>query len=168
MNKPLIISRPELQSPQQKYFFSLLTLAFWLIWFYLWLPLVSLVAWMMGFEFFYEHMIRLNGVFGLLDVIGWYGLVVAISALGLLLWSAYNLSRFQGRDKRKHSAVVTVAQLAESFCIEETAARLCQEEKRVTIDIDRNGIIHSINDRPQINTCQAQVDAQSVARNGAG
>lgn len=168
MKKPLIINRPELQSPQQKYFYSLLTLTFWLIWFYLWLPLISLVAWLMGFEFFYEHMIRLNGMFGLLDVIGWYGLIVAISALGLVLWSAYNLSRFQGKDKRRRSAMVTVAQMAESFCIEETAARLCQEEKRVVIDIDRNGIIHSINGCPQINICQIQAEAQSVARNGAG
>lgn len=166
MNKSLIIERPELQTPQQRYIFSFLTLIFWIIWFYLWLPLLSLFAWLLGFEYFYESMIRLNGFQGLLDLIGWYGIVIAASAVILVFWSAYNLSRFQGKNKRTTNIRVSGEQMAGFFHIKESAVQTCQHEKRVVIDFNQNGSILSINDQLQGDTRQAE--AQSVARNGAG
>ena len=130
--------------------------------------MLSLFAWLLGFEFFYESMIRLNGFQGLLDLIGWYGLVVGASALLLVVWSAYNLSRFQGKNKRTNSIRVTNEQMAGFFHIEESAVRLCQHEKRVVLEFDQHGSIQSINEQPQINIGQAQAVAQSVARDGAG
>ena len=168
MNKSLIIERPELQTPQQRYIFSLLTLAFWGIWFYLWLPLLSLFAWLLGFEFFYESMIRQNGFESLLALVGWYGLVVGASALMLVLWSAYNLTRFQGKNKRTTNISVTSEQMAGFFQIEESAVQLCQQEKRVAFEFDQDGSIRSINDLPQHDAGQAQADAQIVALDGAG
>jgi len=168
MNKSLIIDRPELQTPQQRYIFSLLTLAFWIIWFYLWLPLVSLFAWLLGFELFYESMIRLNGLEGLLDLVGWYGLVIGASALLLVLWSAYNLSRFQGKNKRTTSVRITEEQMAGFFQIEKSAIQTCRHEKRVVFEFDQDGSILAVNDQPQGNISQSQAEAQSMARHGAG
>ena len=168
MNKSLIIDRPELQTPQQRYIFSMLTLVFWIIWFYLWLPLLSLFAWLLGFEYFYENMIRLNGLEGLLDLIGWYGLVIGASALLLVFWSAYNLSRFQGKNKRTTSIRVTEEQMAEFFHIDKSGLQICHHEKRIVFEFGQDGSILDINGQPQGNISQSQAEAQSVARHGAG
>jgi len=168
MNKSLIIDRPELQTPQQRYIFSFLTLTFWVIWFYLWLPLLSFFAWLLGFKFFYENMIQLNGLEGLLELIGWYGLVIGASALILVFWSGYNLFRFQGKNKRTTSIRVTEEQMAGFFHIEKSALQSCRQEKCIIIEFDQDAAILSINDQPQGSISQSQAEAHSVARHGDG
>lgn len=101
---PLIIERPDLQVWQQKAMFSVLTAAFWVGWFVLWLPLVTLVAW---FFFGYKiqiHMIELDGyrAFGQLLVV--YAGVVLVMGGGLILWAKYNHLRFRGMDRRQSLA----------------------------------------------------------------
>lgn len=149
MTNPLIIEKPELQSTKQKFFFSLITLVFWVVWFYIWLPVVSLIAWLLGIDFFYEHMIILKGFEGLLSVIGWYATVIALSALTLVAWSAYNLFRFRNKNRRTSFAAVTAEELATDFELDAEAIRLCHEEKRVVISLGQDGQLIVSNQPPQ-------------------
>jgi len=149
MTNPLIIDKPELQSPQQKYFFSTLTFIFWIVWFYLWLPILSLIAWLLGIDFFYENMIILGGVEGLMSVIGWYSLVIALSALTLVAWSAYNIFRFRNKNRRQSIKLVSKQDMATYFNIDEQSVDVCTNERRIVIENDLEGKIVSINGAPQ-------------------
>lgn len=147
MNKPLIINRPDLQTLRQQYTFALLTFLFWVAWFYLWLPLISLLAWLFGIEIFYEHMVVLEGLTGFVGMLDWY--VLVISALGtvLLCWSWYNLFRFRGKNKRVRKETVSDRQLAGFFNIDIQSLEACRLAQRIEINYDANGQI-------RIKTCR--------------
>ena len=49
----LIIEAPGLQSLKHRFSSSLFTFFFWAAWFYLWQPIISILAWAFGFKFFY-------------------------------------------------------------------------------------------------------------------
>ncbi|HEV8078806.1 MAG TPA: poly-beta-1,6-N-acetyl-D-glucosamine biosynthesis protein PgaD, partial [Marinobacter sp.] len=50
MKTPLIIERPELQTPTRKTLSSVITFLAWTLWIYLWLPLLSIIAWGAGIQ----------------------------------------------------------------------------------------------------------------------
>lgn len=107
MSHDLIIDTPGLQELKRRYGYGLATLVMWIVWLYLWLPLVSLLAWIAGVELFYEHMIKLGGYQGLLAQLHWYIMaVIGISVLWVY-WVEFNRRRFQGRDRRNRVAQVS-------------------------------------------------------------
>ena len=144
MKNPLIISRPDLQTLRQKYAFAFLTFLFWLIWFYLWLPLISLLAWLFGVEIIYEHMIVLEGFYGLVDLLGWYLSVILLIGLTLLCWSRYNLTRFRGRSKRTHVDTVSGHQLADFFNVDRQSVDASRHARTIYVSHDANGQIDHI------------------------
>ena len=97
----LIIETPGLQNLKQRFGHSMFTLAFWLFWFYLWQPVISIVAWAFGVRFFHENMIGLGGLQGFLSLLGGYALVVGSIALIFFGWAAYNNFRFRHRSRRE-------------------------------------------------------------------
>jgi biofilm PGA synthesis protein PgaD len=107
--RPLIIERPDLQSPSQRVVSTALTLFFWAIWVYLWLPLIGLLGWVFGVDRFYTEMIRLEGYRGVIDLVAFFGLVVTGIVGVLFAWALYNLARFRGRERRRAAAPLTLA-----------------------------------------------------------
>jgi len=144
MKRPLIIERPDLQSLRQRYAYAMLTLLFWILWFYLWIPLVSLVAWLFGFQLFYEQMIVLEGLQGVLDLAGWYGLVIALLGCSLLSWALYNQLRFRGREKRHYQERIKAQDLAAFYQIDPALIPRIQRAKRIIINHDQHGHIQAI------------------------
>jgi biofilm PGA synthesis protein PgaD len=115
MKNPLIIDRPDLQDWRQKAFFGALTATFWVIWFLLWLPLVTLLAWLFfGFQFQFQFIDR-EGYLGLLSLLSTYALVVLVMGGSLIIWAKYNHLRFRGVDRRKGFVEPTVIELAAHF-----------------------------------------------------
>ncbi|MGD8514400.1 MAG: poly-beta-1,6-N-acetyl-D-glucosamine biosynthesis protein PgaD [Granulosicoccaceae bacterium] len=114
----LIIETPHLQNLRQRYGFATLTLVFWMLWLYLWLPMISLVAWLFGINVFYYHMIELGGYLGFLKLLGWYTVTVLAIAVVYGSWMLVNIFRFRGKDKRRPVEHVTDAQVAEFFRLE--------------------------------------------------
>lgn len=111
--RPLIIERPDLQSPPQRVVSAGLTVFFWALWAYLWLPVFALLGWAFGVSRFYDEMFARSGGQAVLELIGWYGLVIAVLAGSLVGWALYNIARFRGGDRRTAAATVAVAQVAE-------------------------------------------------------
>ena len=144
MKNPLIISRPDLQTLRQKYAFAFLTFLFWLIWFYLWLPLISLLAWLFGVEIIYEHMVVLQGFHGLIDLLGWYMLVILLMGTVLLCWSWYNLRRFRGKSKRLHVDTVSTRQLAEFFNVDTHSIDAGRQARTIYVSHGATGHIDKI------------------------
>ncbi|MDB5850870.1 MAG: poly-beta,6-N-acetyl-D-glucosamine biosynthesis protein PgaD [Rhodoferax sp.] len=101
MKRPLIIERPDLQDWQQKAVFGALTAVFWVIWVFLWMPLITLIGWFFfGYQFHLE-MVELNGYARFLNVLVVYAIVIGSMGGGLMLWALYNDIRFRGIDRRK-------------------------------------------------------------------
>ena len=97
----LIIDRPDLQSLRQRYATSFITFAFWVLWFYIWLPMLSLIAWGLGIKLFYEEMIARGGYEQFIESALFYFLTVLLIAVIFLTWAGYNLYRFRGKSRRK-------------------------------------------------------------------
>jgi biofilm PGA synthesis protein PgaD len=87
----------------------------WLVYSYLWAPLISLVAWLLGFEFAYDVMVRAGGFETLKEVIRFYLIVVAIIFVVVAGWSTINRRRFARHDRRQTIDSVPDTEIAAYF-----------------------------------------------------
>jgi len=99
--KSPLIERPDLQSTRQRTLYGALTLAFWAFWFYLWLPLFALLAWMLGLQQAFKYMVVLGGYHDVIRLLGLYSLIILLHGGGLVLWAIYNIIRFHGVERRR-------------------------------------------------------------------
>jgi biofilm PGA synthesis protein PgaD len=114
----LIIEHPEWQTPRQRILLGFLTLVFWMAWFYLWIPFISLLAWIFGIRIFQYHMIELEGYKGLVELLGWYGLVIFLLGGSLIAWATYNIQRFNKVARRNPRPVVSIEMQAMHFNVD--------------------------------------------------
>ncbi|MEK6776437.1 MAG: poly-beta-1,6-N-acetyl-D-glucosamine biosynthesis protein PgaD [bacterium] len=135
----LIIDQPSLQSLWQEYSYAFCTFIVWVAWIYLWLPLISLVAWLLGIRFYYEHMIVLGGYLGFLKVMGLYALIIFILGIALVFWALVNQIRFRGKDRRKTVYATKEEEVINFFGISRDDLRIAQKAKRLTISFNGEG-----------------------------
>lgn len=110
----LIINRPELQRRGQRALHGTLTALAWMVWGYLWLPLITLVAWYFGVRSFITEIVIPDRSTLVLTAIVYF-IVIAVLGGSLLLWSRYNLQRFRDRSRRSASPPVTPEETMEWF-----------------------------------------------------
>ncbi len=135
---PEIIYRPDLQPRGQKTLFGAITMGAWAVWVYLFLPLLSLLAWAMGFDIFGRYMLQAEGPGYLITLTG-YAVVVAIAALIILGWSRYQYWRFAGRDRRQSSSRVTDSMTCERFHISPADLKRIHDSRVVVLYLDEQG-----------------------------
>ena len=109
------IDAPELMTRRQRARDTVVTAAMWAFYLYLWLPLLSLFAWLLGFEFAYAVMVTAGGAERLMSVLGSYSLVVALILSVVTMWSVSNRVRFKNKNRRKGTRAVTEREIAEHF-----------------------------------------------------
>lgn len=142
--KRVIIERPDLQSPLQRAAAGGITFVFWVFWIYLWLPLISLVAWLIGVKLFRENIIDNDGYKALLHDVGWYALIIALIAVVQISWGRYNLLRFRDNELRKSTIPVDLATHARAFKVDPQALRQWQAAKIMVIRHDPRGDITAV------------------------
>ena len=113
--RKLHINMPKLLPRRRRVADAVLTALMWAFYSYLWAPLISLVAWLLGFEFAYDVLVRAGGLELLKDVILFYGTTVTIIFIVVSGWSIINRSRFAHRNRRKAIQTVTEEEIRE-FC----------------------------------------------------
>ncbi len=138
---PLVIEAPNLQNLKQKYSFSFITFLFWLLWFYLWNPLISLLAWFFGWRVFYDNMILLGGWPGLMEKLNAYAITLLGMAIVFFGWAFYNNARFYNRKRRGKIWKVNTMNLSEEFSITHEEVLTCKSAKRIVINFDPGGQI---------------------------
>ncbi len=141
---PFIISRPDLQTLRQRFGYSFLTFLFWLVWFYLWIPLLSLVGWIFGIDLFYDEMIMREGLQSLIELLGWYSLVIFFISATLGVWALINLLRFRGHERRGERSIVEDIALANDFGVTSEQVVSWRGCKRLVISHDINGNITDV------------------------
>lgn len=139
---PDIINRPDLQSRWQRGWFAALAAAGWLIWLYLFAPILSLLGWLFGAQrfsqyvlFTQEHTVRTVLI---------YALIILVAGVFFLGWAIYNYLRFRGEDRREPPVAVTNAQMAEAFRIDVGAVATVQRLKVARLGYDELGHIVTI------------------------
>lgn len=141
--KSPLIERPDLQTPRQRTLFGALTLLFWAFWFYLWLPLLALLAWSLGVQQAFKYMIVLGGFNEVIEVIGHYSLIIFLLGGGLVLWATYNIIRFRGVEQRTASLPVTACEIGRDFGQDPIDVARWQREKCLYVTHDDDGrIVH--------------------------
>ncbi len=141
----LIIHHPEKQTNQQRWALGIITAGFWMFWFYLWLPFISLLAWIFGYRIFEYHMIELGGYKGLLDLLGVYSVVILLLSGALIGWAAYNIRRFRGKaDRRKGRPPVSIDLHAQHFGVDAGQLQEWRKSQRLVIDHGNNSEIVNV------------------------
>jgi len=112
----LIIDQPRLQGRTQRVVSGAVTAVAWFVWAYLWLPLVTLVAWYFGIRSFVREVIIPDA-----STVLWTGVtylaVIFLLGVVLLAWSRYNLRRFGGSERRAATPPLTADDVTAWFGI---------------------------------------------------
>lgn len=137
----LIIERPKLQSLKHRFSSSLVTFFFWAAWLYLWQPVVSIIAWALGFKFFYDNMINLGGIVGFAKLLGVYVLVVCLIGLVFFGWAYYNNRRFKDKKRRGKIWKISFTNLGERYHLDENQVLDCKTSRRLVVHFDGGGNI---------------------------
>jgi len=142
----LVISSPHLQSGLQKYTHAFLTFVFWMLWVYLWSPIITLVFWLAGFRQFYHHMIDLEGYIGLLDLLSIYFMIIIAIGFVQLTWAKYNQFRFRGKERRKHQPHVSPGAVFKFFQVDESEIETFRNGRILKLHFGASGDIMSVRD----------------------
>jgi biofilm PGA synthesis protein PgaD len=143
-SSPLIIERPELQSNVQRYGWSSVTFIFWVLYVYLWFPLLTLAAWWIGAKLFDYHMIQLQGYVGLIDKLSLYSSIILIISVILIGWAEINRMRFKGQLRRMGVADVTVGEVARKYNLQEHQLAELRQQKSMKVHFSDKGVISEI------------------------
>jgi biofilm PGA synthesis protein PgaD len=134
-----IIERPDLQSLQQQTIYGALTIVFWALWFYLWLPVLAFFAWLLGVQQAYKYMIVLEGYHDVIRLLGVYSLVIVLLGGSLVLWALYNIIRFRGIENRTATSAITPAEIGRDLGMDPVALERWQKAQRLYVTHDQAG-----------------------------
>ncbi len=140
----LIIDTPSLQDLYLKYTTAIITLIFWIIWFYLWIPVLTLLAWGMGFQVFHHVMVVLDGWQGFLQELTDLTCYVSVLVMSLSIWSAYNYFRFRRLERRKPLPPVTRMAILKKFNIKDSDLDCLRCSQIMTVRFDDDDIVHPV------------------------
>jgi biofilm PGA synthesis protein PgaD len=121
-----------------------LTFVFWAIWFYLWLPLLALIAWAAGLEQAYKYMIVLGGYEEVLGVLGIYTLIILLLGGSLVTWATYNILRYGNLEQRTTREAPTLEQVARYFRQGPVAVQAWRQNQRLRVTHDDDGAISAV------------------------
>lgn len=144
MYNPLIIEAPELQSHAQRYGWSSVTLFFWMLYIYLWLPFITLITWWIGLKIFHRQIIELHGYEGVIDKLGLYSVIVIILSIILIGWARIENYRFKDAARRVGRNNVSIAEVAKTFNQQESQLAQLMQKKSVIVYFSEEGQLTEI------------------------
>jgi biofilm PGA synthesis protein PgaD len=133
-----IINRPERQKPFQRAFFTFITMVAWTLWVSLWLPLITLIAWLLGLQDVYVKL-GLDHPFRAANDLGLVLQVAFIAALSLGSWAFYNRMRFAGKQKRRANRFVDIAEMAPALDASIRTAERLRASRRSVVHFNTVG-----------------------------
>ncbi len=137
----IFIHAPGLRQPHRRAGDQVLTFIMWAIYAYLWLPLISLIAWFLGIDLFYQEMVVNGGFDAFVELSGWYLAIIILILMVVITWSASNYFRFHNRQRRKPQAAVTDSELQSWFGVDEAQHRAMRDVANVVLTFDEDGRI---------------------------
>ena len=116
--RPLIIERGYLQSRPQRWGYRSVTFICWMLWLYMFVPLLSLVAWLAGLTLIYEVLVQDLLMEDLQAILARYVPGLGILIITFFLWALSSYLRFRRTNRRRAVELVSKKELAESHHLE--------------------------------------------------
>jgi len=135
MTPPPVIVRPERLARQQRALQRAATLLAWSAYAWLWVPLVTLVAWVLGLQAGWDRLyLQRNAV----DPFILAALPIIALLCGLLLigWAEYNRARFTDADRRLRRSDVADAAVRERLQAPAQVMHTLRRHRVVTVRMD--------------------------------
>lgn len=145
---PNIIRRPELQPRGQRTLFRLITLCAWAIWLYLLFPLISLLVWYLGFDYFRRYVLDARDV-DIVSMLSIYGAMIVIAGVIIVGWSRYNAYIYRRKNRRSTPAAVNADMMCQRFRVDREMLDMLRSSKTLTMDIDAKENIHCFLPAPE-------------------
>lgn len=139
MSKVVYIDAPEALTRKERTIGAAITGIMWVVYAYLWMPLVSLLAWGLGFELAYDALVEAGGIATLRSALWWYDIVLAIVILTVVVWSQLNRWRFAGKNRRTAHQTVPDEELADYFGVSCGDLERLRASRGIELDIDVAG-----------------------------
>jgi biofilm PGA synthesis protein PgaD len=146
MKNSLIIERPELQSMTQRYGWKSVTFVFWMFYVYLWVPLITLIVWLVGVKLFNINMIELKGYDSLIDKLGLYSIIILLISIILIGWAEVNRMRFKNKLRRLDNDELSVGEVAKKYNLEVSHLSLLRQKKSIMVHFSDKGVISEISE----------------------
>lgn len=128
----VIIDRPDLKTVLRNMGEWSFTTFMWVLWVYLFLPVINILLWVFGGHRFYITVVQEAHYQDAIDMFqntGWFVLIVFLILRG---WGLYNYHRFGKRERRKQASSVSMDQMADFFQVTEaTVARMRDQQEVV-------------------------------------
>lgn len=144
MSNPLIIDKPHLQNYLQRYGWGIVTFIAWMIYVYLWMPLLTLFAWWLGYKLFHIHFIELNGAAGLFDKLALYATIILVLSATLIIWACVEQLRFKNVQRRKVGTAVSLKDVAGHHALNEHQLTRVRQKKTIQVVFNERGSIDKI------------------------
>ena len=121
---------------------ALITTLLWLLYAYLWLPLVSFVAWVAGIDFAYERVVKAGGPEELMLLLLWFLIAFLLVLLVVVTWSGLQYSRHHGKnDRRVRTARLDDVSEQAYWGITAEEQAVLKQSKTLTVELDSDGAI---------------------------
>jgi len=136
-----IIHHPEHQKPVQRAIFTIITMLAWTLWVSLWLPLITLVAWLLGLQDIYIKL-GLDHPFRAANDLGTVLQVAVLAAFSLSAWAFYNRMRFAGKQKRRANRFIGLAEMAPALDASFGTAQQLRSSRRSVVHFNDRGSMY--------------------------
>ena len=138
-----VFDSPELQAGRHRLVYSVMTFVAWIVWAWLWLPLVTLVGWYLGVRTFIREIIIPDSVTIWASVLV-YLLIIVLIGIFLIMWSRYNVLRFRGDERRRAAARVTDTEMRMRFDLSPDLLARFRDEDSLVVEHDEIGRIAGV------------------------
>lgn len=143
---PGIINKPQLQYRWQRGLFAAVSILVWLLWFYLFVPVLTMIAWLLNLHIF-SHMLAGEVALRSKTLLEYSWIIGTLGSV-LLIWALYNYLRFKGQNKRSPPAPLRVENLSRSFHLMPEEVQQLQKAQVVHLWHDgKGGIDHFVVDK---------------------
>jgi biofilm PGA synthesis protein PgaD len=123
---------------------TLLTVLMWVLYAYLWMPVISLLAWYVGYEFAFEMVEDAGGVENLTDLLKSFGISIAVIACIIISWSMSQYWRLHNKNRRTGSPPPEKGAEQEMWGITEVEFDRIRNGKIISLNIDESLNLTSI------------------------
>jgi biofilm PGA synthesis protein PgaD len=135
---PLIYSPSKPAPGAVRTLYGVITLIAWIAYAYLWLPVITVLAWMLGIRTTYTELYVQRydvdrDIFGILVVLA------VVATVMLVGWAEYNRHKFGGKDRRAAPSNVTGEDIALAMQASPDVALRMARAKSVTLTMDEHG-----------------------------
>ncbi len=116
---------------------AILTTILWMLYGYLWLPLISFIAWYFGIDFAYERVVKAGGPDQLILLLLWFFIIFLVILLIVVTWSGLQYSLYKGDgERRNRGTVFDLAAEREVWQIDAALQQQLKANKVQTIELN--------------------------------